>query len=231
MEAFSRKANEAVVGNISTPSETETRAQSSNTSQVNVQNNYINEKPSNNLQAPQVAMNERYISPGIVKTDSPTKINQFIPPQQQRPPVQQQPMMNVQPVFNQQQNTESFYKINQNQQSQQQTFQSQQQSFQSQQQSFQSQQQSFQSQQQSFGSQQSFTNQQSRAESAYSQNYQQQNGGSRVSNPVQSSGLEGSSVGKRLKLNVSQEFSNSFVLKCVNEPQKSSILEMKKRQR
>jgi hypothetical protein len=43
--------------------------------------------------------------------------------------------------------------------------------------------------------------------------------------------LESSSVGKRLKLNVSQEFSNSFVLKCVNEPQKSSILSMKQRQR
>lgn len=165
-------------------SETETRAQSSNTSQVKVQNNNFNDKPSSNLLPPQVPMNERYISPGIVKTDSPTKLNQFVSSQQQRPPVQQQPVMNIQPVFNQQQqNSESFYKINQSQQSQQQTFQS---------------------QQQSFGSQQSFTNQQSRAESAYSQNYQQQNEGSRVSNPVQSSGLEGSSVGKRLKLNVSQ---------------------------
>lgn len=34
----------------------------------------------NNIQYQQQAtLNERYISPGIIKTDSPTKFNQFVP--------------------------------------------------------------------------------------------------------------------------------------------------------
>lgn len=50
----------------------------------------------------QQMVNERYISPGMVKTDSPVKMNQFVPPPQQRPAViQQQPVMNVQPMNNQ----------------------------------------------------------------------------------------------------------------------------------
>ncbi len=43
-----------------------------NNTKIQYQNN-------NNVQyQQQMALNERYISPGIVKTDSPTKFNQFV---------------------------------------------------------------------------------------------------------------------------------------------------------
>ena len=51
------------------------------------------------MQVPQ-QFNERYVSPNVVKTDSPTKPGQFAQ-QPQRPPQQFMNMQPMQPVYNQ----------------------------------------------------------------------------------------------------------------------------------
>jgi len=252
LESFSRKANEVVQINVTPADEGRNRArlesyddesgqstqpQASSQQQQYQQQQYqqaqqYQQQYQQNMQVPQ-QLNERYVSPNVMKGDSPTKPGQYnqVPQGQvsgQRAPQQQQ-FMTPQAAYNQPStNSDSYNNPKYNQQQSQQSQQSQQQQS-----------------QKSFSSntrpESSFTTQPN--PNQYSQLGSSQLGSSQLgssqlnssqlsgSRPTQSNTLEGSSVGKRLKLNVSQEFSNSFVLKCVNEPQKSSILSMKQRQR